>query len=99
MDKRTAEQLRRNYPDYIPLDVAAKYLGVSRRQLSWLIAEGREPYASVGGNIGKKQRYARVYTEPLIALLCGIVRLASKSLCAGRSGTGNSAVSASARQF
>ena len=71
MDKRTAEQLRRNCPDYVPLDVAAKYLGVSRRQLSWLIAEGREPYASVGGNIGKKQRYARVYTEPLIALLCG----------------------------
>ena len=71
LDKRTAEQLRRNCPDYVPLDVAAKYLGVSRRQLSWLIAEGREPYASVGGNIGKKQRYARVYTEPLIALLCG----------------------------
>lgn len=71
MDKRTAGQLRRDYPNYVPLDVAAKYLGVSRWQLSWLIAEGREPYASVGGNIGKKQRYVRVYTEPRIALLCG----------------------------
>lgn len=40
-------------------------------QLSWLIAEGRAPYASIGGNIGKKQRYVRVYTEPLIDLLCG----------------------------
>ena len=55
MNKRTAEQLRRDYPDHVPLDVAAKYLGVSRRQLSWLIAEGREPYASIGDNIGKKQ--------------------------------------------
>ena len=71
LNKRTAEQLRRDYPDYVPLDVAAKYLGVSRRQLSWLIAEGRAPYASIGGNIGKKQRYVRVYTEPLIDLLCG----------------------------
>ena len=71
LNKRTAEQLRRDYPDYVPLDVAAKYLGVSRRQLSWLIAEGRAPYASIGGNIGKRQRYVRVYTEPLIDLLCG----------------------------
>ena len=55
LNKRTAEQLRRDYPDHVPLDVAAKYLGVSRRQLSWLIAEGREPYASIGDNIGKKQ--------------------------------------------
>lgn len=71
LNKRTAEQLRRDYPDYVPLDVAAKYLGVSRRQLSWLIAEGWAPYASIGGNIGKKQRYVRAYTEPLIDLLCG----------------------------
>lgn len=70
MDKKTAQQLRRDYPNHVPLDVASAYLGVSPRQLSWLIAEGREPYASIGGNIGKKQRYARVYTEPLIALLC-----------------------------
>ena len=55
LNKRTAEQLRRDYPDHVPLDVAAKYLGVSHRQFSWLIAEGREPYASTGGNIGKKQ--------------------------------------------
>lgn len=70
MDKKTAQQLRRDYPNHVPLDVASAYLGVSSRQLSWLIAEGREPYASIGGNIGKKQWYARVYTEPLIALLC-----------------------------
>ena len=71
LDKRTAGQLRRDCPNYVPLDVATKYLGVSRRQLSWLIAKRRESYASVGGNIGKKQRYVRVYTEPLNALLCG----------------------------
>lgn len=69
-DKKTAARLRKEYPDYVPVRVAAAYLGVSHRQPSWLVAEGREPYASIGGNIGTKQRYIRIYTEPLIALLC-----------------------------
>lgn len=71
MDKRTADQLRKQYPHYIKLDEAGKYLGVSPRQLSKLIAEGREPFASIGANIGTKQRYTRVYTERLIAYLNG----------------------------
>jgi len=69
MDKKTADQLRQKYPNHVPLEVAGKLLGVSKRQLSWLIAEGREPFASIGANIGTRQRYARIYTEPLIALL------------------------------
>lgn len=69
MDKKTANQLRQEYPNHVPLEVAGKLLGVSKRQLSWLIAEGREPFALIGANIGTKQRYIRIYTEPLIALL------------------------------
>lgn len=74
MDKKTADQLRKEYPNYIKLDVASKYLGVSPRQLSKLIAEGREPFASIGANIGTTQRYTRIYTEPMIALLSGELR-------------------------
>lgn len=70
MDKKTAERLRREYPNHVPIDVAASFLGVSSRQLSWLVAEGREPFASIGANIGVRQRYIRIYTEPLISLLC-----------------------------
>ena len=70
MDKKTAEKLWREYPNHVPLKVAAPFFGVSPRQLSWLVAEGREPFASVGGNIGARQRYIRIYTEPLISLLC-----------------------------
>lgn len=69
MDKKTAERLRREYPNHVPIDVAASFLGVSPRQLSWLVAEGREPFASIGANIGVRQRYIRIYTEPLISLL------------------------------
>lgn len=70
MDRQTAEKLRREHPNHVPLDVVAPFFGVSARQLSWLVAEGREPFASVGANIGTKQRYVRIYTEPLIKLLC-----------------------------
>ena len=70
MDRKTAERLRREYPNHVPVDVAASFLGVSPRQLSWLVAEGREPFASIGANIGARQRYIRIYTEPLISLLC-----------------------------
>ena len=59
----------REYPNHVPLKVAAAFFGVSPRQLSWLIAEGREPFASIGANIGTRQRYIRIYTEPLIRYL------------------------------
>ena len=71
MDQKTANNLRQKYPNHIPLAVAGKLLGVSPRQLSWLIAVGREPLASIGANIGTKQKYVRVYTERLIAYLNG----------------------------
>lgn len=51
-DRKTAMKLRKEYPNYVPVKVAAVYLGVSACQLSWLVAEGRQPYASIGGNIG-----------------------------------------------
>ena len=68
-DRKTVMKLRKEYPNYVPVKVAAIYLGVSARQLSWLVAEGRQPYASIGGNIGTNQKYIRIYTELLIALL------------------------------
>lgn len=71
MDKKTAERLRQEYPNHVPLDVAAKLLGVSRRQLSFLVSEGREPFCLLGANIGTNQRYTRIYTERLIAYLIG----------------------------
>ena len=52
MDQKTAEKLRQTYPNHIPLQVASELLGVSPRQLSRLVAEGREPYSLIGGNIG-----------------------------------------------
>ena len=67
MDPKEAEMLWEKYPNHVPLKVAAKYLGVSPRQLSKLIAEGREPFKYIGANIGTKQKYVRVYTERLIA--------------------------------
>ncbi len=71
MDQKTAEKLRQTYPNHIPLQVASELLGVSPRQLSRLVAEGREPYSLIGGNIGIRQRYVRIYTERLIAYLSG----------------------------
>lgn len=71
MDKKTVDQLRRQYPNHLPLNVAGQLLNVSPRQLSRLVAEGREPFASIGANIGIKQRYVRIYTERLIAFLNG----------------------------
>ena len=71
MDQREADMLREVHPNFVPLKVAADYLGMSPRKLSELIAAGREPYTSIGGNIGTKQRYIRIYTERLIAYLNG----------------------------
>jgi hypothetical protein len=65
------KQLRQDYPTHIPLKAAAELLGVSERRLSALIAEGRKPFCDIGANIGLRQKYARVYTERLIAYLNG----------------------------
>ena len=71
MNQREADMLREKQPNYVPLIVAADYLGMSPRKLSELIAAGRNPYADLGGNIGTKQKYIRVYTARLIAYLNG----------------------------
>ena len=71
MNQREADMLREEYPNFVPLKVAADYLGMSPRQLSKLIAAGRKPYADLGGNIGTKQKYIRVYTARLIDYLNG----------------------------
>lgn len=71
MDKRTAAKLRQEHPNHVPVREAAPLLGVSERQLSRLVAEGREPFGSIGANIGTRQRYIRIYTERLIAYLSG----------------------------
>ncbi len=76
MDHTTADRLREKYPNYIPLPIAAQFLGLSARKLSQLIAEGRAPFASIGANIGKRQAYIRVYTERLIAYLNGELPIA-----------------------
>ena len=71
MNQREADKLREEHPNFVPLKVAAEYLGMSPRKLSDLIAAGRKPYADIGGNIGTKQKYIRVYTARLIAFLIG----------------------------
>jgi DNA-binding Lrp family transcriptional regulator len=71
VDRKTATKLRQEYPTYVPVNIAAPMLGVSGRQLSRLVAEGRQPFADIGVNIGIRQRYVRIYTERLIAYLSG----------------------------
>ena len=71
MDKKTATALRQEYPTHLPLRVASGLLGVSERQLAKLVADGREPFARIGANIGSRQRYIRIYTERLISYLSG----------------------------
>ena len=63
--------LLEQYPIHIPLNKAAPLLGISPRQLSLLIANGREPFASMGANIGYRQNYVRVYTARLVRYLNG----------------------------
>lgn len=71
MNRKAADKLRAAYPNHVPLQIASELLGVSSRQLSRLVAEGREPYSLIGGNIGTRQRYVCIYTERLIAYLNG----------------------------
>jgi len=75
MTKTTAAKLRQEYPNHVPLKVAGTLLGVSERRLSRLIAEGRKPFSDFGANIGIRQKYARIYTERLIAYLNGEIVL------------------------
>ena len=76
MTQREANMLREKYPNHVPREVASQYLGVSPRQLSKLIAEEREPFKHLGGNIGTRQKYVRVYTERLIAYKNGTLHYA-----------------------
>ena len=71
MDQATQNELLRKYPYHLPVKVAAQYLGVSPRQLTQLIAEGRKPFSLIGADIGATQTYVRIYTEPLIKFLNG----------------------------
>ena len=71
MDERMEKMLREKYPNHIPLKVASKFLAVSPRQLSKLIADERKPFCEIGANIGTKQKYARIYTGRMIKYLKG----------------------------
>jgi len=71
MEKMLVEKLRQDYPTYMPVSLAAQMLGVSGRQLSRLVTEGRQPFSDIGANVGIGQRYVRIYTERLIAYLSG----------------------------
>lgn len=69
MTKKEANELRQKYSKYIPVKCATELLGVSSQQLAWLVAGGRQPFDSFGGNIGIRQKYIRIYTEPLFRYL------------------------------
>lgn len=71
MQKQLITRLRQEYPNHVPLGIAAPLLGVSERQLAKLVADGRKPFADIGANIGVHQRYIRIYTERLIAYISG----------------------------
>ncbi len=68
---QTLRDLCAQYPVHMPLRFAAPLLGLSPRQLSRLIAEGREPFRALGANIGLRQNYVRVYTGRLVRYLSG----------------------------
>lgn len=71
MNSEITAMLREEYPFHIPIKIAAPLLGVSPRQLTALVASGREPFASIGANVGIRQKYIRIYTERLICYLNG----------------------------
>ena len=91
MNQSEADMLREKYPNHIPLQQASEYLGVSPRQLSKLIAEGREPFAAIGANIGTSQKYIRIYTERLIAYLNGSLTGVWEAMKTERKRTGDTA--------
>jgi hypothetical protein len=71
MKTKPLQALTERYPHWMPLKEAAPLLGVSPRQLSRLIAERREPFCSIGADIGVGQHYCRVYTQRLMRYLSG----------------------------
>jgi transposase len=71
MTQKSIETLLEQYPNWLPVKEAAQLLGVSPRQLSRLITEGREPFCSLGADIGVGQHYCRVYTPRLVRYLSG----------------------------
>lgn len=71
MELKTLQQLEEQYPIHIPVGVAAELLGLSQRQLSHLVASGREPFANFGVNIGLEQKYVKIYTQRLLRYLNG----------------------------
>ena len=48
VDNKATNKLRREYPNFTPLKAASELLGVSPRQLSKLVAEGRKPFCLLG---------------------------------------------------
>jgi len=71
MQTQSLQALTERYPYWMPLKAAAPLLGVSPRQLARLIADGREPFCSIGADVGVGQRYCRVYTQRLVRYLSG----------------------------
>ena len=71
MDLQALQQLKEQYPIHMPVGVAAELLGLSQRQLSHLVAAGREPFANFGANVGLEQKYVRIYTQRLLRYLNG----------------------------
>ena len=71
MAPKSLQTLLEQYPNWLPIAKAAPLLGVSPRQLSRLITDGREPFCSLGADIGVGQHYCRVYTRRLVRYLSG----------------------------
>ena len=59
MRTQSLQTLTERYPHWMPLKEAAPLLGVSSRQLARLIADGREPFCSIGADIGVGQHWIR----------------------------------------
>ena len=71
MSTNPPQSLLKQYPNWMPVTAAATLLGLSPRQLSRLIIQGREPFCSIGADIGVGQHYCRVYTQRLVRYLYG----------------------------
>jgi len=71
MQTQSPQSLQARYPYWMPIKEAAPLLGVSPRQLSRLIVDGREPFCSIGADVGVGQHYCRVYTNRLMRYLSG----------------------------
>lgn len=68
MDRKTANNLRRNTQPRAAEGRRA-ILRCFAPSAFVVVAEGREPLRFHGANIGTRQKYIRIYTEPLIRYL------------------------------